>query len=400
MIKNDQKIKDLLINKMVELYGASPSKIKFARCPYRVCPIGAHIDHQRGISTAFAIDQYLYLAFVPNENRQVRLASLNYPGEIKIELGASDYPLKKDWGDYARGAVKVLQEQFELSRGIDGVIYGEWSECGLSSSAAVGIAYLLALEYVNGIDIKPRGNIELDRKIENEYLGINNGILDQTAIIRARENRLTFIDCRTGRAFLYEMKPILRPFSILIFFSGIKENILKTHYNKRFAECREAADFILRNIGMSDMFEPVLGEIPEIFFHTAKEFMPETLRKRAEHFYKECARVKEGVKAFKKGALFTFGMLMNQSCESSIHNYECGRAELIDIFDILRSIDGVYGARFAGAGFRGCCVALIDDNYTDKIIEIARKDYLRLYPHLADKIRMAVCKTSSYATIE
>ena len=126
-----------------------------------------------------------------------------------------------------------------------------------------------------------------------------------------------------------------------------------------------------------------------------KNRLPEPFRKRAEHFFSEFDRVQRGIEAWQKGELDTYGSLMFESGKSSIENYECACSELITLYTIMTKTDGIYGGRFAGAGFKGCCIALIDPAKQDDIIEKVTKEYLKEYPALEDKYSAHVCNTAN-----
>ena len=171
--------------------------MRVVRSPYRICPLGAHIDHQLGPVTAMAIDRAVHVAYAPMLG-EVRLSSLDFPGEVAFSLAHVPDRRDGDWGKFARGAVRVLQQRYPLRSGIQGVTAGRLDGGGLSSSAAIGVALLLALEEANGLTtITRQENIALDLAIENEYLGLRIGILDQSAILLSRRDQLTYIDCRT-----------------------------------------------------------------------------------------------------------------------------------------------------------------------------------------------------------
>ena len=140
-----------------------------------------------------------------------------------------------------------------------------------------------------------------------------------------------------------------------------------------------------------------LRDIPAEIYNNYKDRLPERFRKRAAHFFGEIQRVIDGVKAWESGDINTFGKLMFESGESSINKYECGCPELISIFRILKECKGVYGARFSGAGYRGCCIGLIDPDYKESIKETVAREYPRLHPKYREMYRVNFCKTSDGA---
>src|SRR4051812_30056570 len=205
---------EALRREVVRRYGVEPGRVRVARAPYRICPLGAHIDHQLGPVTAMAIDRSVLLAYAPAESRHVRLGSLDFAGAVEFSL--DDVPGRRadDWGNYPRGAALALQGRYHLGRGIVGVTAGKLHGGGVSSSAAVGVAFLLAFEEANNLDVAPEENVALDQEIENGYLGLRNGILDQAAILLSRHGHLTRIDCATTRHELIPAAPTMPSFRI------------------------------------------------------------------------------------------------------------------------------------------------------------------------------------------
>lgn len=390
---------DLLKTEMHRRFGVSPDVVQIVRSPYRICPLGAHIDHQLGPVTAMAIDQAVYLAFAPSGNTSIHLESLTFDGQVQFDL--QNVPPKKegDWGNYPRGAVCALKDQgHRLKEGLVGLTVGKMDEGGLSSSAAIGVAYLLALEHINQIDVTPTDNIRLDQAIENGYLGLKNGILDQSAILLSRKNHLTRIDCATITHQLIPQSDAMPQFDILIAQSGLKEALVSTGYNTRVDECAQAAQMLLKAVDRPNQ-KPLLGNISVEEYSTNKHLLTGNIAKRAQHFFSESARVHQGISAWQTGDIATFGRLISESGHSSIHNYECGSEPLIDLYHILTETDGVYGARFSGAGFRGCCVAIVDLSKSRDALQHIQTQYQQKHPHLAQNTASFICQPDDGAHI-
>ena len=383
---------------MVKRYGAALDKVRVIHSPYRICPLGAHVDHQLGQVTAMAIDRGVTLAYAPSTEKRVRLSSLDFAGEVDFGIDAVPGRQEGDWGNYARGAVRALQERYPLSIGIVGVTAGRLGEGGLSSSAAVGVAYLLALEQVNGLEISEQENIALDQGIENGYLGLRNGILDQSAILLSRRGFLTHIDCKRMRHELIPQADSMPSFAILIVFSGLKQALVGTDYNRRVDECAEGAKMLLEAVGRTEA-APLLGNISVAEYQACKGVLSGPPARRAEHFFSEVERVERGVVAWKEGDLEEFGRLMTASGESSISNYECGCEPLVDLYQILVKTEGVCGGRFSGAGFRGCCVALAQPEAVDQAAEEIRRTYAGRHPELAADAPVITCDPADGARI-
>lgn len=365
--------------------------------PYRVSPLGAHVDHQGGSVTAMAINLGVLLGFTPSKSPRIRLQSRQYAENVDFRIFEVPKKPSKNWGDYAKGAVIALQKKgYELNQGINGVVDGTLGVDGggISSSAALGIAILLALEHANNFVLSAEENIQLDREIENGYLGLRNGILDQSAILLSRKSTLTLIHCLTMSHELISFpenflsvdhdsaklddsgaETCLDNCRILLAFSGLNHSLSQSPgYNLRVGECQSAASILLR-ASQRPKEEPILGNVSFEEYSEHKHLLSPVESRRAEHFFTEQERVKKGVSAWREGNMFEFGELISKSGQSSIVNYECGCLPLIQLREIVLSAPGVLGARFSGAGFRGCCMALVKCDFA----ELAANDILDTY---------------------
>ena len=350
--------------------------------PYRVCPLGAHVDHQHGLVTGFAIDKGVDLWFNVTDDGAVRLTSRTFEGDVAFHVSTPSQVKEHHWGDYVRGAKFALRKRFELTKGIEGVIQGSLPVGGLSSSAAVLIAYVMALAKANDIQLQPFEVVKIASEAEREYIGLNNGILDQACIALGRKDGLLFLDCDSNDYRIIKKHPDMPEFCIGIFFSGLTRSLVNSDYNLRVYECKTAAWNMLAYTDqpLKTFDKTFLRDIPKATFEKTRIAMPQRFARRAEHFYSEYRRVRQGVTAWETGNLKLFGKLSFDSCESSIHNYECGSPELIAIYEAMRELPGVYGGRFSGAGFKGACIALIDPAYQQEIEKALTERYLNQFP--------------------
>lgn len=340
-----------------------------------------------------------------------RVDQIQLPKHISVANGNALDECK--WGSYAKGALYALQRGGNhLKQGITGFICGTegLDSSGLSSSAAVGVAYLLALESANNLSISPTQNIEYDRLIENEYLGLKNGILDQSAILLSSYGCLTCMDCKTKIHKLIHPPKIEMekkaesniPYKILLAFSGLKQALTTNPgYNRRVSECREAAKILLKASGKE--VEPILCNVEQEEYEAHKSKLEPDLAKRAEHYFSENTRVLQGLEAWGSGNFEEFGKLISASGLSSIQNYECGCEPLIQLYEILIRARGVYGARFSGAGFRGCCVAFVNADYAEEATSFVHKEYTKLQPdltnHLSRETSVVICDAGDCARV-
>ncbi len=361
------------------------------RVPYRIAPLGAHVDHQFGRVTACAIDHGIEVFFNPSGSRHSRIYSTEFPGAVEFTLNAKrTLPAEAEWGHYAVAAAAVLGDRYALEQGIDACVVGAESRSGLSSSAAVGLGYLAAFAEVNGIALADEESVRLDERIEQDHMGLRNGSLDPAAITYARRGQLLELDTRTLQT-TYHARSEGEPFVFLAVHSGIVQALKPENFNQRALECQQAAA-ALAQTGKLNLHEPVLGDIPHTIYAEQRDRLPTNLRKRADHFFSEVARVDRGVSAWRDGDPRAFGALMCASAQSSINNYECGATPVKSLVQVLNDTEGVYGARFCGPGFRGCCLALVEQAQVEEIAATVRQAYRRLHPEHAASYHVMACE--------
>ena len=375
-----------------QIYGRRAEAVSY--CPYRVSPLGAHIDHQLGKINGLALDKGIHIAYSPKQNGIIELQSLNFPKQAQFHVAQIPEHKAGDWADHLRGAAKELSERYPLQIGLSGVIEGSLPIGGLSSSAAVIIAFLSALARVNNIRLEEWETIMMAKAAENRYVGVNCGKMDQCCEVLCRKDHLLYLDCRDDR---YELIPWTGPdFSVAIFFSGLERTLADSAYNLRQDECKAAALDLLAYAGLpyGTFSKTRLRDVPYEVYEAYKDRLPENFRRRAAHFYTEHNRAEKGADAWKKGDMETYGRLVFESGESSIENYECGCPELITLYRAMRETDGIYGGRFSGAGFKGCCMALVDPAKEVGILEKVGRAYMRAYPELEGKYSAHICRSA------
>lgn len=380
--------------KFHEIYKREPEALAF--CPYRVCPIGAHSDANLGKITGLAIDKGIHIAYSPKHNGVIELCSLQF--DKRAQFHVRDVPRHKqdDWADYLRGATLKLGERYPLSFGLSGVIEGSLPIGGLSSSAAVALVFLKALCNVNNIQPEPIELIMISVAAENDYVGVNSGKLDQSCEVYSKKNHLLYLDTKTDEYELIPTNPKMKPYRIAIFFSGIERTLAGSKFNMRVDEARSAAYALMAYAGMEygKFPEANLRAVPREVYEQYKDRLPETWHRRAEHWYTEFDRVEQGAEAWRRGDLETYGRLSFESGQSSIVNWETGSPELKMLYEIMCHTDGIYGGRFSGAGFKGCCMALIDPAYEAAITRQVTDEYLAAFPQLKGKYSVHICESA------
>jgi galactokinase/galacturonokinase len=377
-----------------QTYKKSPQYTAFT--PYRICPIGAHSDHQLGKITGFAIDKGIHIAYGPKENGVVEIRSLQFDKRAQWHVEATPKTKENDWADHLRGATIALHKRYPLRRGLCAVLDGELPIGGLSSSAAVIITFLSALSRMNGITLSPDELITIAKEAENKYVGVACGKLDQSCEVYCRREHLLYMDLLDDSYELIPQSAHMKPYKIAIFFSGLERSLAGSAFNMRVDECRSAAYALKAYAGMEyGKFEETnLRDVPVEVYHQYKDRLPDNWRKRAEHWYTEFDRVQRGAEAWRRGDIEEFGRLSFESGRSSIYNWETGSPELKALYEIMLRTDGIYGGRFSGAGFKGCCMALIHPDYEESIRETVTREYLRLFPALEGKYSACFCESA------
>ena len=377
-----------------DLYQREPDGEVF--CPYRISPLGAHTDHQGGRVHGLAIEHGIHLAYSAKHNGVIELRSVNFPKRAQFHINSIPEEKEGDWADHLRGAAKMLTEQYPLRTGLAGVIEGSLPIGGLSSSAAVIIAFLTALAEVNHLRLEPREVIRMAKAAENRYVGVSCGKLDQNCEVLSRKDHLLYLDCKSDQYELIGIPQNMKPFRIAIFFSGLEHSLQASSYNLRVDECKAAAYSLLAFAGMEyGKYEDTwLRDVPREVFDSCKDRLPDAWRHRAEHYYTEFERAEQGAEAWRRGNLDAYGQLVFQSGRSSIENYECGSPELIRLYEIMRDTDGIYGGRFSGAGFNGCCMALVDPEKEEEIEDHVTREYLKSFPALAGRYECHFCSSA------
>lgn len=382
------------VERFNSIYKKEPENISF--CPYRICPIGAHSDHQYGKITGLAIDKGIHIAYGPKKNGVIEMSSLQFEKRAQWHVGSVPEEKENDWADYLRGATWALNQKHPLHVGLCGVIEGSLPIGGLSSSAAVIISFLVALCKVNNIRLTEHELIMIALSAENNYVGVSCGKLDQSCEVYSQKDHLLYLDTKDDSYELIPTHPDMKPYKIAIFFSGVERTLAGSKFNMRVDECRSAAYALKAYAGMEygKFNETVLRDVPYEVYLQYKDRLPENWAKRAEHWYTEYFRVQKGAEAWARGDLETYGNLSFESGKSSIYNWETGSPELKTLYEIMTRTEGIYGGRFSGAGFKGCCMALINPAYEEQISAYVTNEYLKVFPYLEGKYSVHMCESA------
>ena len=228
----------MLKKEFEELYKTECENESF--CPYRVCPVGAHSDHQYGHVTGFALDKGIHVLYNVNNDDEIVVTSKNFVGTEKFNI--SEIKEKSDdWVDYVRGAAKVLYDEYKIEKGITAYIVGTLPIGGLSSSAAVIIAFMKALCEANNLKLTKEQVIKLALKVENEFIGISVGTLDQSCEMYSKKNHLLYLDTKDGSYELIPQNKNMPDYEICVLFSGVQRTLVGSAFNMRVDELKSAA---------------------------------------------------------------------------------------------------------------------------------------------------------------
>lgn len=397
MDKNEDKMD--CQKRFAEIYGRDPEALAF--CPYRICPVGAHSDHNLGKITGFAIDKGIHIAYAPKLNGVVEMTSLQFPKRAQWHIASVPERKQNGWADYLRGATLSLEKNHRLKVGICGVIEGSLPIGGLSSSAAVTIAFLQALCAVNGIRLEPQEVIDLAYDAELNYVGVSIGKLDQSCEVLSRKDHLLYLDTRDNSYELIPVHPKMKPWKIAIFFSGLEHSLAGSKYNTRVDELRSGVYALQAFAGMDyGKFKDAMARnVPREVYERYKDRLPVPWARRCEHWYTEFERAEKAAEAWRRGNIEEYGRISFASGWSSIHNWESGAPEQIRLYEIMTRTEGIYGGRFSGAGFKGCCMALIDPAYEASIRENVTREYLASFPEMKGKYDVFICESADGVTI-
>jgi galactokinase len=330
-----------------------------ARAPGRVNLLGEHVDYNEGWVMPAAIDRATYIAFAPSDSDQTRLFAADFDQEAffsphtilsKTQTDGSPLP---EWAQYPAGVMWALQEDHLEAHALKAVYASDVPRgSGLSSSASVEMAFMVAWQDLGGWGLACMQGALLGQKAENRYVGVNCGIMDQFACSCGVEDRLLLLDCRSLE---WKTMPLPQDVAIVIADTKVRRKLTSGEYNKRRAACEEAVRLLkkelpdikaLRDVSVED-FQRFSGELPA------------EVSKRARHVVEEIERSKQAQGLLEAGNIGQFGELMNE-CHLSLRDlYEVSCPELDALVRIAQSLDGCYGARLTGAGFGGCTVNLV-----------------------------------------
>ncbi len=349
------------------VFGRRPEVV--VKAPGRVNLLGAHVDYNDGWVMPAAIDRAVWLAAAPGKGRTLRARAIDFDAGATVELDRLPPPVPErdgagsDWIDYPAGVAWALREAGHEPAAMDAAFTSEVPiGAGVSSSAAVEVAFLLAWQELSGWDLGATEIPRLGRRAENGYLGVQSGIMDQFASLHGAAGRVIFLDCRH---LTFEHLPFPAGTTVVVADSGVRRRLAgaETGYNDRPAECRSAVERLRPHLPGIRALRDVSTEDFERHSHR----LPMTLQRRVRHVVDECRRVRDGADALRRGDVEAFGELVRRSHLSSRDLYEVSVPELDLLAASAWTVEGCHGARMMGGGFGGCVAALVADAAVDAV---------------------------------
>lgn len=373
-------MKEKLNQRFETVFGKKADKNFFA--PGRINLIGEHIDYNGGFVFPCAITQGTYASVAIRDDRKIRLASDNFKelGILEFDLDHLVYDEKDDWTNYVKGYLKFLQEDgYVLNHGFDVLYYGNIPNgAGLSSSASLEMVTAVIAKNVNNLDISKVDMVKLGMKTENDFIGVNSGIMDQFAVMMGEEDKAILLNTNT---LDYEMIPVELGNNVIVIMNTNKRRGLNdSKYNERRSQCESALEILNEGHHETYLCDHTLEELES----NKDRFEDELVYKRARHAITENMRTKEAAAVLKNNELENFGKLMSASHDSLRDDYDVTGVELDTIVRLALEEPKVLGARVTGAGFGGCALAIVDKDTVDTFIENVSKAYEEKIGYAAD----------------
>ena len=364
-------------------FGEEPSFL--ARAPGRVNLIGDHTDYNDGFVLPMAIDREVWLAVRARSDRRVAVYSMDF--EEDASFGLDDGAARRGgWVEYLRGVAWALEEDGRPTRGWEGVAAGDVPVgAGLSSSAALELAAARTFSAVSGVVWQPVAMARIAQRAENEWVGVNCGIMDQLISAAGAAGHALLIDCRSLET---ELVVVPDSVAVVVLDTGTRRGLVDSAYNERRAQCEAAARFF----GVR-----ALRDVDIATFSAREAELDAITRKRARHVITENARTLEAARLLARGEVAGVGALMDESHASLRDDFEVSRKELDLMVELARRDDACLGARMTGAGFGGCAVALVRRQGADALARSVSRAYTEA---VGLKPSVYVCAASPGASVE
>ena len=355
------ELERIVVDRFKEEYGVEP--VVLAIAPGRLEILGNHTDYNEGFVLSAATDLHTVFAAAPVEGKLCTLNSFDNKLDAKFDINKLSTPIAGDWSNYIKGVVfeinKLAAGEGKIKAFNAGIMSTVPLSAGMSSSAALEISACLALGKLFGVELAPEEWAKLGQRVENNYLGLKSGLLDQFSSIFGEKDNLILCDFRKTKV----LKKVKFPhdYEFVIANSMVKHNLVDSDYNLRRKSCENAVEVIKQKYSGVKSLRDVSLKILE----STREQMNIVDYKRALHIIGENDRVLKGVEALENNDIEAFGELMFESHKSSIDNFENSCSELDYLVETSKSIPGCIGARLSGGGFGGISIHLVKKNMVE-----------------------------------
>ncbi|MGD2245028.1 MAG: galactokinase [Candidatus Aminicenantes bacterium] len=360
-----------LIPAFKKIFRTPPEVFSFA--PGRINIIGEHTDYNLGYVLPAALNLRNYFLLSRRPDDKVSLWAENFKEKEEFSLSEISFAEDSQWVNYIKGVLWVLEEKGLELQGVNGLVWGNIPlEAGLSSSAALEVSVVHGLHTLFKLDIEPLEMVKITRKAENEFVGVQCGIMDQFISVFGQESKALFLDCETLEYKLFPLRMREAGLQIVVYETGVRRELASSEYNRRRHESSQALE-VLNKSGVKKYKEATLEKLEGM-----KNEMDDVVFRRARHVISENQRVMDAVLALEKDDFIRLGELILQSHESLRDDYEVSCPELDLLYEVAQQFPGCFGARLTGAGFGGSGIALVQKEgitaFKEKLLEEAEKE--------------------------
>lgn len=372
--------KNSLLKEFKEQFKKTAEKVFFS--PGRINLIGEHTDYNGGNVFPCAISIGTFGVYGSRDDQTIRMYSANIPdqGVVSFQLNDLEYHKEDGWTNYLRGVLaSLVSRDYKINHGFDLFIHGNLPDgAGLSSSASIELLMGTILKNVFSLDVSQLDLVKIGQEVENKYIGVNSGIMDQFAVGMGRAEQAILLDTNTMK---YEYAPVKLGDNVIVIMSTNKRRELQdSKYNERRSQCEEALKRLQTKLAIKS-----LGDLSiEAFDQASYLINDDILIRRARHAVFENQRTLRAFDALKNNDLTTFGQLVDASHVSLHFDYEVTGKELDTLVEAAWKQPRVLGARMIGAGFGGCAIAIVGKDYVDDFKTKVGKSYQEKIGYPAD----------------
>ncbi len=355
---------DFLKEEFFRLFGDRVNEPVFFYSPGRVNLIGEHTDYNGGYVFPCALDFGTTLLVRRTDRPELRLNSLNFAGEVVIPVTTNYLPLPKSWTNYPVGVINEFARKGIAAPGMEMLFFGDIPNgAGLSSSASIEMVTAVAVNDLTGAGLEMMEMVKMGQKAENEFVGMNCGIMDQFAVGFGKKDHAINLNCDTLE---YRYAPVnLGDRKLIITNTNKRRGLTDSKYNERRSECEKAVELISLHHPIRNLSELNVNDM----WMLDKYIADPVVRKRAKHVITENGRTLDAVRALGNNDIEQLGRLMNESHDSLCNDYEVTGTELDTLVYEGRKLPGVVGTRMTGAGFGGCTVSIVENQHAEGFIK-------------------------------